>query len=431
MSNSKETAAAGNGIAKVIGRSLKEVDPEVHKAVAGEVWRQRNNLELIASENYVSRAVMEATGSVMTNKYAEGYPGARYYGGCEFMDEVERLCIQRAKAVFGAEHANVQPHSGTQANMAVYQALLSPGEAILSMSLAQGGHLSHGHARSFSGHIYRAFSYGLDPATERIDMKQVERLAIEWQPKIIVCGASAYPRTIDFEAFHNIAEKIGAYLLADIAHIAGLVATGLHPDPIPYCQVVTATTHKTMRGPRGGIILCRKELARQIDSAIFPGIQGGPLMHTIAGKAVALKEAMQPEFRGYQKQILANAAALAKRLSELGHRLVSGGTDNHMMLVDLRSSVDLSGKQAETLLDKVGITLNKNLVPFDPRPPAECSGIRIGTPAVTTRGMKEEQMEKIAEMIDAALRNPGDDNLHRKIRRQVLELCEGFPIYAD
>jgi glycine hydroxymethyltransferase len=365
----------------------------------------------------------------MTNKYAEGYPGARYYGGCEFVDEVERLCIERARALFGADHANVQPHSGTQANMAVFQALLSPGDTILAMSLSQGGHLSHGYSRNFSGHVYRSFFYGLDRETERIDMREVERLAMEHRPKLIVCGASAYPRAIDFEAFRAVADKVGAFLLADIAHVAGLVAAKLHPDPVPHCHVVTSTTHKTMRGPRGGMILSRKDLARKIESAIFPGIQGGPLMHVIAGKAVALKEAMQPEFKEYQKQIVANAAAMAKRLSELGHRLVSGGTDNHLMLVDLRQTTGMSGKDAEKLLDKVGITLNKNLVPFDPRPPAECSGIRIGTPAVTTRGMKEAEMEKIAEMIDATLRNPGDDALHKKLRRQTLELCERFPIY--
>jgi glycine hydroxymethyltransferase len=397
--------------------------------VREEVYRQHRQLEMIASENYVSLAVLEATGSVLTNKYAEGYPAKRYYNGCENVDVAERLAITRAKEIFKAEHANVQPHSGTQANMAVYWALLQPGDTILGMDLAAGGHLSHGAKHNFSGKQYLVATYGLNPETERIDYDMLRKIAHEVKPQMIVAGASAYPRTIDFQKFAEIAKEVGAYLLVDIAHIAGLVCAGLHPDPVPFADAVTTTTHKTMRGPRGGIILCKGQHAKKIDSGVFPGAQGGPLMHVIAAKAVALREALHPSFREYQKQIILNAQTLAQALTTRGFRLVSGGTDNHLMLVDLRSR-KLTGKQASTLLDEIGITVNKNLIPNDPLPPTETSGVRIGSPALTTRGMKEPEMEKIVDVMDRALSNPYDHELHRKLRKETGEICDAFPIYA-
>jgi glycine hydroxymethyltransferase len=408
---------------------LQRVDPECYQAVRSEVFRQHSQLEMIASENYVSLAVLEATGSVLTNKYAEGYPAKRYYNGCEHVDSAESLAIARAKQIFKAEHANVQPHSGTQANMAVYMALLKPGETILGMDLAAGGHLSHGSKYNFSGKQFMVATYGLNPETERIDYEQLRKMAHEVKPQVIVAGASAYPRVIDFQKFSEIAQEVQAYLMVDIAHIAGLVAAGLHPDPVPVADVVTTTTHKTMRGPRGGIILCKGKHAKKIDSAVFPGAQGGPLMHVVAAKAVALKEALHPSFKEYQKQIVANAQTLAQALMKRGFRLVSGGTDNHLMLVDLRSR-KLTGKQASTILEEVGITVNKNLIPNDPLPPTETSGIRIGSPALTTRGYKEPEMEKIVDVMDRSLSNPYDHELHRKLRKETMELCDAFPIYV-
>ncbi len=407
---------------------LLQVDPEIFEAITGEVRRQQTSLELIASENFVSVAVMEALGSVMTNKYAEGYPGARYYGGCDFVDIAERLAIERARTIFGAEHANVQPHSGTQANMAVYFALLERGDTILSMELSMGGHLSHGYKKNFSGHSYHSVFYGVDRKTEQIDFDQVRALALEHRPKLIICGASAYSRFIQFSRFAEIAREVDAYLMADIAHIAGLVAAKLHPDPFPYCDVVTATTHKTMRGPRGGIILCRQEHQKSIDAQVFPGMQGGPLMHVIAGKAIALKEAMAPDFRVYQEQILKNARALALGLEKRGFRLVSGGTDNHMVLIDL-SAKGLTGQQATQILERVGITANKNLIPYDPRPATEASGIRLGSPALTSRRMREPEMDQICAFIDQALSAADDQAKLDKIHAQVLELCEAYPLY--
>ncbi|MBI3828273.1 MAG: serine hydroxymethyltransferase [Planctomycetes bacterium] len=408
---------------------LQRVDREVYDAVRHEVRRQHIQLEMIASENYVSLAVLEATGSVLTNKYAEGYPGKRYYGGCEYVDICEKFAIDRAKEIFKAEHANVQPHSGTQANMAVYFALLKPGDTILGMDLAAGGHLSHGAKYNFSGKVYKIASYGLNPETERIDYDALRKIAHETKPQMIVAGASAYPRVLDFNKFGEIAKEVGALLMVDIAHIAGLVAAGLHPDPMGVSDVVTTTTHKTMRGPRGGIILCKGAYAKKIDSAVFPGAQGGPLMHVIAAKAVALKEALHPSFKEYQKQIIQNAQTLAAALMARGYRLVSGGTDNHLMLVDLRSR-NITGKLASQILDDVGITVNKNLIPNDPLPATETSGVRIGSPALTTRGLKEPEMERIATIIDSALSNPYDRNIHRRLREETLDLCDAFPIYA-
>ncbi len=410
--------------------SLQNLDPQVFSAIRKERERQRNHLELIASENFCSLAVLQAQGSVLTNKYAEGYPGMRYYGGCEFVDEVETIAIERAKKLFGAEHANVQPHSGSQANMAVYFSVLSPGDKMLAMSLAHGGHLTHGFNINFSGYLFDVAHYGLDKAREQIDYKEVERLARDFGPKMIVAGASAYPRVIDFEAFSRIAKEVGAYLTADIAHIAGLVVAGLHPDPVPLADFVTSTTHKTLRGPRGGLILCRGEYARKVDLMVFPGIQGGPLMHIIAGKAVAFHEAMQPEFRQYQVQIVKNAKALANELIERGYHLVSGGTDNHLLLVDL-TKVGISGKQAEILLEQAGITVNKNLIPEDSRSALEASGIRIGTPALTTRGMKEAEMVTIAGWIDEVLSKPASESVRERIWERVQELCERFPLYPE
>lgn len=407
---------------------LPNVDPEIYESIKGEEYREEYHLELIASENFVSRAVLEAQGSVLTNKYAEGYPGKRYYGGCLYMDRVEDIARERVKAIYGAEHANVQPHSGSQANMAVYFVVLNPGDKVLGMNLAHGGHLTHGSPVNFSGKFFNFYFYGVDKDTERINYDAVWNLAKEVKPKLIVAGASAYPRIIDFEKFASIAEDVGAYLMVDMAHIAGLVAAGLHPSPVPYAQFVTSTTHKTLRGPRGGFILCKKEFAKEIDKAIFPGIQGGPLMHVIAAKAVAFKEAMSPDFKEYQRQILLNAKALAEELMRLGYRLVSGGTDNHLMLVDLRDK-GITGKEAEKALEEAGITVNKNSIPFDPQPPTVTSGIRIGTPALTTRGMKEDEMRYIARLIHEVLSNIKDDKVKEKVKSEVEELCKQFPIY--
>jgi glycine hydroxymethyltransferase len=400
---------------------LARTDPEVYRALQGELERQRFSLELIASENFTSRAVLEAQGSVLTNKYAEGYPKKRYYGGCQWMDVIEDLARERLKKLFGAEHVNVQPHSGTQANMAVYFAVLQPGDTILSMSLAHGGHLSHGHPASVSGKLYKIISYGVARETEQIDYSEVRRLALEHRPKLIVCGASAYPRIIDFQKFREIADEVGAYLMADIAHIAGLIAGGVHPSPLPWADFVTTTTHKTLRGPRGGAILCRKEFAEIIDKAVFPGSQGGPLMHVIAAKAVAFGEALRPEFADYQRRIVENARALARALAAEGFRIVSGGTDTHLLLVDVRP---LTGAEAERLLEDVGVTVNKNAIPFDPHKPTVTSGIRLGTPAVTTRGMGPEEMAEIAEIIAQVLRERTD-----AARARVRQLCERFPLY--
>ena len=408
--------------------SLKETDPEIFDAIEKETAREKDKLLLIASENYASPAVMEAQGSVFTNKYAEGYPGKRYYGGCEYADIVERLAIERAKELFGAEHVNIQPHSGTQANMAVYFAFVKPGDTIMGMSLSHGGHLSHGATANFSGMLYKRVAYGLDRETGRIDYEEVHRLALEHKPKVILVGASAYPRIIDFEAFGRIAREVGAYLVADIAHIAGLVAAGLHPSPVPHADFVTSTTHKTLRGPRGGLIMCRQEHAKAIDKMIFPGIQGGPLVHVIAAKAVALKEALREDFRVYQQKIIKNAKTLAGELMMKGFNLVSGGTDNHLMLIDLNNK-GITGQEAEAALDKAGISLNKNAIPFDPRPATITSGIRIGTPCVTTRGMEDAEMRLIAQYIDEALQNRQDDSRLREISGKVGELTRRFPVY--
>jgi len=407
---------------------LEQVDAEVFAAIQRETRRLEGNLELIASENVVSEAVLEAQGSVMTNKYAEGYPGKRYYGGCEFVDEVETLAIDRAKELFGADHANVQPHSGSQANMTVYLAVLKPGDSYLGMNLAHGGHLSMGSPVNFSGFIYHVIPYGVSEKTETIDYDEVERLAKEHRPKLIVAGASAYPRIIDYPRFRRIADGIGALLMVDMAHIAGLVAAGLHPSPVPYADFVTTTTHKTLRGPRGGMVLCKAEHAKIVDSRVFPGMQGGPLMHVIAAKAVALKEALSPEFKVYQQQIVKNAQALAQSLMAHGFRLTSDGTDNHLMLVDLRKS-ELTGKVAQETLDKARITVNKNGIPFDTRSPFVTSGIRIGTPAVTTRGMKEAEMAQIGDLIARALGAVGDDSKLRAVADDVGVLCKKFPVY--
>ena len=407
---------------------LQNTDPEVFEAIQNEIKRENNHILLIASENYASKAVLDAQGCVMTNKYAEGYPHKRYYGGCEYVDVVEDLAISRAKAIFGAEHVNVQPHSGTQANMAVYFAVLKPGDTIMGMDLAHGGHLSHCSRVNFSGIFYNVVSYGVGRETGTIDYDEVRKLAVERRPKIIVIGASAYARTLDFKAFQAIAKEVGAYTLADIAHIAGLVAAGVHPSPFPHCDFVTTTTHKTLRGPRGGMIMCKAEYAKLIDKSIFPGIQGGPLMHAIAAKAVAFKEALTPEFKSYQEQVAKNAGRLADGLVKRGYNLVSGGTDNHLMLVDLRNK-GITGKDAETALDASGITLNKNAVPFDDKPPMVTSGVRIGTPAVTTRGMKETEMDKIAEYIDKVLSNIGNEGVYSEVRKAVGDLCKRFPVY--
>lgn len=411
-------------------RYLPYVDPEVYLAIIKEEEREEYHLELIASENFVSPAVLEAQGSVLTNKYAEGYPGRRYYGGCAYVDEVEELARDRLKQLYNAEHANVQPHSGSQANLAVYYVVLNPGDTVLGMNLAHGGHLTHGSPVNISGKFFKFFFYGVDKETERIDYDNVYKLAKEVKPKLIVAGASAYPRIIDFAKFAEIAEEVGSYLMVDMAHIAGLVAAGLHPSPVPYAQFVTSTTHKTLRGPRGGFILCKKEFAKEIDKAVFPGIQGGPLMHVIAAKAVAFKEALSKEFAEYQKQIILNAQALAEELIRLGYRLVSGGTDNHLILVDLRN-INLTGKIAEKILEDAGITVNKNAIPFDPQPPTITSGIRLGTPALTTRGMREKEMKYIAHLIHEVLSSPEDEKIRMKVKEKVKELCQEFPIYKN
>jgi glycine hydroxymethyltransferase len=409
---------------------LKKIDPEVYAAILKETKREAGKLELIPSENFVDEAVLEAQGSVMTNKYAEGYPGKRYYYGCEYVDIVEALAIERTKELFGADHANVQPHSGTQANMAVYFALLQPGDTILGMNLAHGGHLSHGSPANFSGRLYKIVAYGVDRKTETIDFEEVAAQAEKHKPKIIVVGASAYPRTIDFTKFREVADSVGAVVMADIAHIAGMVAAGVHPSPVPVCEFVTTTTHKTLRGPRGGIIMCRQEYAKALDSRVFPGSQGGPLMHIIAAKAVALKEALSEEFRAYQRQIVANAKALAAELIAEGFRLVSGGTDNHLMLIDLTEK-GITGADAGEALDRAGITTNKNMIPFDTKGPMVTSGIRLGTPAVTTRGMKENEMKAIGRMISHILKNIKDDDRVIEVRKEVQALCGKFPLYAD
>ena len=405
---------------------IRKVDIEVAEAIEAEVNRQRNKIELIASENFVSNAVIEAMGTPLTNKYAEGYPGKRYYGGCENVDVVETLAIERAKKLFGAEHANVQPHSGAQANMAVFFAVLNPGDTVLSMSLAHGGHLSHGSPVNMSGKYFNIVPYGVEEDTSTVDYEKIRQLALECKPKLIVAGASAYPRVLDFQKFGEIAKEVGAYLLVDIAHISGLVAAGLHPSPVPYADFVTTTTHKTLRGPRGGLILCKEEHAKAVDKAIFPGIQGGPLMHIIASKAVCLGEALTDEFKTYQKNIIANAKALSEALISEGLDLVSGGTDNHLMLLDLRS-ICLTGKEAEHRLDEVGITCNKNAIPFDPEKPFVTSGIRIGTPAVTSRGMKGEDMKEIASLIALTLKD--FENSKEAVIERVKALCDKYPLY--
>lgn len=407
---------------------VKKVDSEVYEALQKELERQETHLELIASENFVSPAVLEAQGSVLTNKYAEGYPSKRYYGGCEFVDIAEDLAIKRAKELFGADHANVQPHSGSQANMAVYFSVLKPGDTILGMNLSHGGHLTHGSPVNFSGKFFNVIPYGVNQETETIDYDEVERLAIENKPKMIVVGASAYPREINFKEFRRIADKVGAYVMVDMAHIAGLIAAGIHPNPVPYAEFVTTTTHKTLRGPRGGMILCKEEFAKAVNSNIFPGIQGGPLMHVIAAKAVAFKEALSDEFKEYQNQIVKNAQALAKKLSNRGYRLVSGGTDNHLMLVDLTKQ-DITGKDAENALGQANITVNKNTIPFETRSPFVTSGIRIGTPALTTRGMKETEMQLVGDMIADVLDNIGNDEVINQTKQKVLDLCANFPLY--
>ena len=410
-------------------KNLDVVDTEIQEAINKELSRQRDKLEMIASENIVSKAVMQAQGSVLTNKYAEGYPGKRYYGGCEYVDVVEQLAIDRAKKLFGAEYANVQPHSGAQANTAVYFALLQPGDTILGMNLTDGGHLTHGSPVNISGKYFKIIPYGVDKETERIDYDELERLAKEHQPKLIVGGASAYSRVIDFERMAQIAKSVGAYFMVDMAHIAGLVAAGLHPSPVPYADVVTTTTHKTLRGPRGGLILCRDaEFGKQFNKAIFPGIQGGPLMHVIAAKAVAFKEALSDEFKVYQQQVLDNAKALADELVKKGFRIVSSGTDNHLMLVDLRSK-NITGKEAQFLLDEIGITANRNTIPFEPLSPFVTSGIRLGTPALTTRGLKEEDIREVADIIADVIENREDSAVIEAVKAKVQAICKKFPLY--
>jgi len=410
--------------------ALERTDPEVFASIERETQRQRDNLELIASENIVSEAVLEAQGSVLTNKYAEGYPGKRYYGGCEFVDEIERLAVARACELFSAEHANVQAHSGSQANMAVYFSQLVPGDTILAMNLSHGGHLTHGSPVNFSGKFFKIVPYGVRESDQRLDYDQLAALAREHRPKLIVAGYSAYPRELDFKAFRAVADEVGALLMTDMAHFAGLVAAGIHPSPVPYCDFVTSTTHKTLRGPRGGLILCTERFAKALNSSIFPGNQGGPLMHVIAAKAVAFKEALTPAFKDYQRQIVTNAKALAAALLERGFHLLTGGTDVHLMMLDLRGS-ELTGKIAEETLDKARITVNKNTVPFDTRSPMVTSGVRIGTPAVTTRGMREAEMVQIADVIARALQHVGDDAALAAIGDEVATLCRRFPIYAQ
>jgi glycine hydroxymethyltransferase len=425
-----ETATSSPAeISTLDARPLSEIDPQIHQAIEQERQRQQTHIELIASENFTLPAVIEATGSVLTNKYAEGYPAKRYYGGCEHVDVAESLAIERAKRLFGAEHANVQPHSGSQANTAVYFAMLQPGDKILTMSLQDGGHLTHGHPKNCSGMLYEVINYGVDPQSGRIDYDSIEQLAQQEKPKLITVGASAYSRTIDFERMGKIAKENGALLLADIAHIAGLVAAGLHPSPVPHADFVTTTTHKTLRGPRGGLILCKEEHAKAIDSAVFPGNQGGPLMHVIAAKATCFQEAGKPDFKAYQSQVKANANAMAEALSAHGFHVVSGGTDNHLLLLDLRPShPDMTGKEAQLALEGANLTLNRNTVPGETRSPFQTSGLRIGTPAVTSRGMKEEDMEIIAEIISAILKNPTDESNLLAQKEKSLALCSKFPL---
>jgi glycine hydroxymethyltransferase len=416
-------------IASQMNRPLREVDPDIAEIIRLESRRQATGLELIPSENFVSEAVLEAAGSVLTNKYAEGYPGKRYYGGCEFVDQAEQLAIDRAKKLFGAEHANVQSHSGSQANTSVYMSVLQPGDTVLGMSLAHGGHLTHGHPLNFSGRMYKFVSYGVTRETELIDYDEVERLAREHKPKMIVAGASAYSRVFDFPRLAQIAQEAGALLFVDMAHIAGLVAAGVHPSPVPHADFVSTTTHKTLRGPRGGLVMCRAQYAKELDKLTFPGIQGGPLMHIIAAKAVCLKEAMQPEFRAYQEQVVTNARALAAAMAKQGFRIVSGGTDNHLFLVDIQVR-GLTGKDAQPALDRAGITVNKNAIPFDTLPPMTASGIRMGTPAITTRGMNEAEMEPIANWIADVLMHMGDAATESRVRGEVAKFTERFPLYA-
>ena len=412
--------------------NISEADPIISNAIDDEVGRQTNGLELIASENFVSEAVLQAMGTVFTNKYAEGYPGKRYYGGCEFADVVEQAAIDRAKQIFGAEHANVQPHSGAQANMAVLMTALDHGDQILGMNLSHGGHLTHGHPLNFSGINYKVADYGVNKETEQIDYDELQRKAEESRPKLLICGASAYPRTIDFERIGEIARSVGAKVMADIAHIAGLVATGLHPSPVPHCEFVTTTTHKTLRGPRGGLILCREEFAKDLDRSVFPGVQGGPLVHIIAAKAVSFGEALRNDFKAYQQQIIDNAKALAETLSAAGLRLVSGGTDNHLLLVDVyMDGKGITGKAAEKALEEVQITVNKNTIPFDTQKPFTASGIRLGTPALTTRGMKVPEMKQIGEMIASIIREPGSEEVKRKVREEVAAITGRFPMYPN
>jgi len=408
--------------------ALKEVDPEVYEAIKGEMEREATKLELIASENFVSKAVLETAGCVMTNKYAEGYPKKRYYGGCEFVDIAEELARQRAKELFGCEHVNVQPHSGSQANMGVYFAVLKPGDTIFGLNLSHGGHLTHGHPVNFSGKFFNVIQYGVNKETEIIDFEELRKLAKEHRPKMIIAGASAYPRIMEYEPFREICDEVGAYLVADIAHIAGLIIAGLHPSPIPVADFVTTTTHKTLRGPRGGMIMCKKKYAKELDREVMPGIQGGPLMHIIAAKAVALKQAMEPDFKEYQKQIVKNAKAMAEALMEGGLELVSGGTDTHLILVKLFNK-NLTGKVVEETLDRAGITVNKNTVPFDPQKPFVTSGIRLGTPALTTRGMKEPEMQQIAKWIVEIIDNIENEEICERVRGEVVALCKGFPLY--
>jgi glycine hydroxymethyltransferase len=412
-----------------MSRTLDAVDPQIAEVLRDELRRQATGIELIPSENFVSEAVLEAAGSVLTNKYAEGYPGKRYYGGCEFVDVAEQLAIDRAKSLFGAEHANVQPHSGTQANIAVYMTALQPGDTVLGMNLAHGGHLTHGHPLNFSGKMYKFVPYGVSKETERIDYEELDRLAEEHKPKMIVAGASAYSRTIDFERMATTAADVGAIFFVDMAHIAGLVAAGVHPSPVPHADFVSTTTHKTLRGPRGGLVLCREKYAKDLDRTVFPGDQGGPLMHVIAAKAVCLKEAAEPEFRAYQQQVVANAKALAAGLTKRGFRIVSGGTDNHLLLVDVHSR-GLTGSAAQPAFDRAGITINKNSIPFDPLPPMKAGGVRMGTPAVTTRGMREPEMDKIAGWISEILSNLGDAATEQRVRAEVAALAAQFPLYG-
>ena len=432
MSTTKQTAersSTDRATLERMNRPLREVDPEIADILELEARRQATGLELIPSENLVSEAVLEAVGSVLTNKYAEGYPGKRYYGGCEHVDRAEQLAIDRAKQLFGAEHANVQAHSGTQANISVYMSALQPGDTVLGMNLAHGGHLTHGHPLNFSGKTYKFIAYGVRKDTETIDYDEIERLAAEHKPKMIVAGASAYSRVIDFERMARIAASAGAVLFVDMAHIAGLVAAGVHPSPVPYADFVSTTTHKTLRGPRAGMVLCKQKWAKELDRITFPGTQGGPLMHTIAAKAVCLKEAAQPEFREYQKQVVANAQALAAGIGQRGLRIVSGGTDNHLFLVDLHSR-GLTGKDAQASLDRATITVNKNAIPFDPTPPMTAGGIRLGSPAVTTRGMREPEMERIAGWICDVLARVGDASTEQRVRREVAELTAEYPLYT-